>query len=203
MGISLYPKITADHVIFDDGANAYDEFISEFKTGTLSLDVYPIGSIYQSVLECNPAELFGGEWVQIQACFLFGADPEESSMEGVEGLYNFPVNTRGGVNFITLTVDNIPKHAHDIPFFANDTPNPVADDSGHFSHFNGVYGKGQTAAQACKDMGVSETREIWWSAQTNNAEGDETSYLTSSKGTGKSFNNVPPYLSINVWKRVA
>ena len=32
--------------------------------------IYPIGSIYMSINETNPSELFGGEWEQIKDTFL-------------------------------------------------------------------------------------------------------------------------------------
>lgn len=35
--------------------------------------VYPVGSIYMSVNNTNPADLFGGEWEQLKDRFLIGA----------------------------------------------------------------------------------------------------------------------------------
>ena len=39
----------------------------------LSAKLYPVGSIYMSVIDTNPALLFGGTWEQIQGRFLLAA----------------------------------------------------------------------------------------------------------------------------------
>lgn len=36
-------------------------------------ELYPVGSIYMSVNDVNPKLLFGGEWEQIQDCFLLAS----------------------------------------------------------------------------------------------------------------------------------
>ena len=38
-----------------------------------SAKLYPVGSIYMSVIDTNPALLFGGTWEQIQGRFLLAA----------------------------------------------------------------------------------------------------------------------------------
>lgn len=41
--------------------------------------IYPIGSIYMSVNETNPSELFGGEWEQIKDTFLLACGTKHSN----------------------------------------------------------------------------------------------------------------------------
>ena len=36
--------------------------------------IYPVGAVYISVVECNPEQLFGGEWEQITGRFLLACD---------------------------------------------------------------------------------------------------------------------------------
>ena len=41
--------------------------------------IYPIGSIYMSINETNPSELFGGEWEQIEDRFLLACGTKHSN----------------------------------------------------------------------------------------------------------------------------
>lgn len=148
--------------------------------------IYPIGSIYMSVNATSPANLFGGSWTQLKDRFLLGAGSA------------YTVGSTGGAATHKLTVAEMPKHAHDTPFFNNMTNNGEGK-----SDFIGVYGKGATASAAIKEMGASSTMEMWWVNQTNKAEGNEWSYLTSSKGGSSAHNNMPPYLVVYMWKRTA
>ena len=148
--------------------------------------IYHIGSIYMSVNATSPANLFGGSWTQLKDRFLLGAGS------------TYTAGSTGGAATHKLTVAEMPKHAHDTPFFNNMTNNGEGK-----SDFIGVYGKGATASAAIKEMGASSTMEMWWVNQTNKAEGNEWSYLTSSKGGFSAHNNMPPYLVVYMWKRTA
>lgn len=61
---------------------------------------YPVGAIYLSVTDANPAALFGGTWERIGGRFLLGADS------------TYAAGSTGGEAAHTLTVDEMPKHNH-------------------------------------------------------------------------------------------
>ena len=63
---------------------------------------YPVGAIYLSVTDVNPAALFGGTWERIGGRFLLGADS------------TYAAGSTGGEAAHTLTVDEMPKHNHEI-----------------------------------------------------------------------------------------
>ena len=63
---------------------------------------YPVGSIYLSVTDANPASLFGGTWERIGGRFLLGADS------------TYAAGSTGGEAEHTLTVDEMPRHNHEI-----------------------------------------------------------------------------------------
>ena len=62
--------------------------------------VYPIGSIYWSSNNTNPATLFGGTWTQIKDRFILAAGDYYSN------------GATGGGATVTLTVSNMPSHSH-------------------------------------------------------------------------------------------
>ena len=63
---------------------------------------YPVGAIYLSVTDANPAALFGGTWERIGGRFLLGADT------------TYAAGSTGGEAAHTLTVDEMPKHNPEI-----------------------------------------------------------------------------------------
>ena len=62
--------------------------------------VYPVGSIYLSSKNTNPATLFGGTWTQIKDRFILTAGDYYSN------------GATGGAATVTLTVSNMPSHSH-------------------------------------------------------------------------------------------
>ena len=62
--------------------------------------IYPVGSIYMSVTNTNPATLFGGTWAQIEDTFLLAAGT------------NHLAGTTGGEETHTLTTGEMPTHNH-------------------------------------------------------------------------------------------
>lgn len=63
---------------------------------------YPVGSIYLSVTDTDPATLFGGTWERIGGRFLLGADD------------TYTAGSTGGEAEHTLTIDEMPRHNHEV-----------------------------------------------------------------------------------------
>lgn len=63
---------------------------------------YPVGAIYLSVTDVDPAALFGGTWERIGGRFLLGADT------------TYTAGSTGGGAARTPTVDEMPRHSHGI-----------------------------------------------------------------------------------------
>lgn len=84
-----------------------DYFINFFQT------LYPVGALYLSINDTNPASLFGfGEWEQIKDRFLLAAG--DTYIGG---------STGGEIEHI-LTVNEMPKHRHQLK---TDIDNPAYD----------------------------------------------------------------------------
>ena len=139
-----------------------------------SQGAYPVGAIYLSVTDANPAALFGGTWERIsQGRFLIGAGANAANTTDYWGSYaagteNFPAGEMGGEVKHTLTVDEMPSHAHSERLEWSNTK------------AWGLTGTGQ-GANAVVDQGSS----------------------TEATGGGKAHNNMPPYIVVYMWKRVS
>ena len=135
--------------------NAADARANLGISGIGLLDVYPVGSIYLSTVGTSPALLFGGTWTQIEDRFLLSAGQSYSA------------GNTGGESAHTLTVDEIPAHAH--------------------SHWSGSAGINASGGNAQRGFVSSTGKNIG----------------TDNTGGGLAHNNMPPYLVVYMWERIA
>ena len=87
-------------------------------------------------------------------------------------------NTTGGEATHTLTIDEMPSHKH---YVGN-------SESGKFWYLGKPGGVSQDSSQGISFSGTN---------------GRNTTFETSEVGNGNSHNNMPPYLTVMVWKRTA
>lgn len=90
----------------DDNGNVAlsADSVGAVPTNGLIDAVYPIGSIYLSVSDISPADIFGGTWEKLSDRFLVGAGNKYS------------VGDIGGADSVALTVQQMPEHSHDINY---------------------------------------------------------------------------------------
>ena len=174
------------------------------------LDAYPVGSIYMSVVETNPAELFGGTWEAIApGRVLLGAGEYNSNI-------SYTAGTKGGVTSKILSSSNIPKHTHTVD---------IKETAATHNHRNGVYdeaaaGNGPLSTNyGAVKMYPSATQHVM--AADSSAFGTRTQlYMgyTSTDNTKHTHDvtvgdygaKIPtaislmqPYLVVYMWKRTA
>ncbi len=123
-------------------------------------DVYPVGSIYMNLNNRSPSSIFGGQWEQIQDCFLLGCGTHTSA------------GSTGGEMTHTLTITEMPSHAH-----ASSYAKAGATDSTWGFTYTGGGGQLSSSAEFSKS-GIA------------------------NRGGGVAHNNMPPYLSVYIWKRI-
>lgn len=138
-------------------------------------NVYPIGSIYMSMNDTSPASMFGGTWEQLKNRFLLGAGSEYSLGE------------TGGEATHTLTVNEMPSHEHSV--------------------FQGTSGSGGNAvanksSSATRKIETYDAASMWFAS--GNADIGQTAWVADilANGGSQAHNNMPPYLAVNIWKRV-
>lgn len=146
--------------------------ISKIKVGGTIYDItnYPVGSIYLSVNDTSPAELFGGTWEQLKDRFLLAAGD------------TYAAGRTGGEAQHTLTVDEIPAHQHEEKIGDQSEPQGV----------NVLKRKIKNGTNSGAEI------EARWQAT-----GLGDSVMTNYSGGSKPHNNMPPYLSVYMWKRIA
>ena len=188
-----------DNVIVDC-TQYVDQYVASFvesKMINLIDQIYPIGSIYYNALDVDPNQFLIGVWEKIENRFLLASG-------------DYTLGSVGGESSHKLSVDELPSHTHtrgtmNITGTLSGTRTHVAADSSTVQNWchgalyttvkNGTYTAMQTSqftssTQATGD-GVCLDASKNWTGET------------SSVGSSQSHNNMPPYLVVNVWKRVA
>lgn len=75
--------------------------------------IYPVGSVYISVNDTNPSELFGGKWARIKDTFLLASGSKYSG------------GSTGGEAEHTLTADEMPSHNHMLKIYNHNNSGTV------------------------------------------------------------------------------
>ena len=137
-------------------------------------NVWPVGSIYISVINVNPSEYFGGTWEAFGTgrC-LVGVDTSQTE-------FNTVMKT-GGSKYLQKHTHTQKPHYHN---FRTNEYNPVSVlyDSGS----NQWYGVGAFSGYlfSAKTLGITEETAV-----------------NNSTGTGNS-ENLQPYITVYMWKRI-
>lgn len=154
--------------------------------------VYPVGSIYMSVNSTSPNTLFGGgTWEQINGRFLVA---QGNNGQSGNAALNLSAGATGGETNHTLSVSEMPSHAHDAPTSAGYSMNFVTKIRGEGS-------LGTTASYVGEGTLQPNVSPIAAINATKTPVGEAIS--TEYKGNSSSHNNLPPYLAVYMWKRTA
>lgn len=138
-----------------------------------ALNAYPVVSIYMSVNSTNPGELFGGTWEQIQGRFLLGYGSGYSAGA-----------TSGEANHV-LGINEISECNHWVHILAKGYSRWGSD-----GYSNGEY-----------------STTSWSNPPAYGGSHTNTTHVlmgqTGKDGGSQSHNNMPPYLVVYIWKRIA
>lgn len=136
--------------------------------------VHPIGSIYFSVDNTNPAALFGGTWVAWGAGRVpVGVNAADASFDAVE--------ETGGNKTVVLTEANLPPHDHQM-------------DHAHQSVSSGTAGGSTLAFLRSANTATTTGGGMvqLFTGRTDNGD-----------GTSQPVNVLQPYITCYMWKRTA
>lgn len=169
--------------------------------------VYPVGAIYISMNDTSPSNLFGGEWERVTDCFLFAT----ANKSGVTG----------GDRMIALSTDNLPPHTHKIRPHVHTIPRhthqaDVKEAGAHTHNISALKTAASGTARyepasagvvsnvSTKNVNTNKTGGHTHSItiyKSDSSETGETELTTNATGKGKEFSNMPPYLTVYMWRR--
>ncbi|MCB6828378.1 phage tail protein [Megamonas funiformis] len=148
--------------------------------------IYPVGSIYMSTVSTNPATLFGfGTWEAMPAGHVLLAQGKSSWGT----TYN--AGSTGGEATHQLTVGELPAHNH----------TASTNTTGNHTHQFQLYGpNGDTNMNFPSDFDTNYARN---KGTTLSAGNHSHTININNTGSSQSHNNMQPYLTVYMWKRVS
>lgn len=148
--------------------------------------VYPIGSVFVSTKNIDPANIYGGTWEEISGKMLL------SNTEDMQ----YDEETMGSLNSPLLEHEHSLVHTH-----SNSTA------AGAHAHtLGGTSGKLKTQnAQGYRTRGISETSIAFYYtttavSHTHNVEAFSGNTSTAGENVSD-YTNLPPYTVVKMWKR--
>lgn len=169
--------------------NAIEElkkYVDKQSPGSVTLDsVYPIGSVYISANGANPNEIIGGTWEEFATGrTLIGYNPDDDDLK--------TIGMTGGEKTHALTIEEMPSHNHS-------ASTGVAGKHTHtvgYRKRQDAYGKGTMDAMHW-NTGTASTIE------TSEVANHSHTVTVESTGSGMAHNNMMPYITVRMWKRIA
>ena len=138
--------------------------VNDTVGGTVKLSAYPLGSIYISTAEINPASLFSGTWEKIKDKFLIGASD------------TYRLGDDGG------------------------SPDAVVVEHFH----SGIYYNTNVEKdrQIRPEIGTESLVNGFVVANAGKSANTTSSFVTGNAGESGVGKNLPPYLAVNIWRRI-
>ena len=157
------------------------------------LAAYPINSIYLSVSPTNPTNFFGGTWVRWGVGKLIaGVDFSQTEFNVVE--------KTGGEKTHVLSTGEMPSHNHTVNGGACTT-------SQNGNHTHNIYFRHGAESGNGGKIGTSTNNDGAWDSATYSGNHTHSvpahTHNVSSVGSGQAHNNLPPYVTCYMWKRIA
>lgn len=149
--------------------------------------------MYLSLGSENPSTLWlGTTWQKQEGRFLLGSSS------------SYSLGATGGASIVQLAVANLPSHTHSASQSAHTHSQPAHTHSKSAVSVTSGSNTGSFAERYTYENGYSKTGTV----ATGSSGGDTTessapSISVGSTGSGTAFSILPPYLVVNIWKRLS
>ena len=168
----------------DANGNLVVNTITCNSSGFNILDVYPVGSIYLSVVNTNPSTFFGGTWQSWgEGKCLIGVDIDQNEFNTVE--------KTGGEKEHALTISEMPAHNH------------TTTDGNHKHTFTGYINVQATTSTTYQCIAHKRYPADGTNTPPSMNSSGSHSHTVSNTGSGTAHNNLQPYITCYMWKRVS
>jgi microcystin-dependent protein len=165
--------------------------------------IWPVGSIYLSVNNINPGtRLPGTTWE------LWGSGKVPVGVNTSDSSFNTPEKT-GGSKTHTLQENEMPSHKHSLSGASAEISGTTGTESQAHNHmYWGDATPGTSYVWRYSSLGVSNAAGFLTGGEnqthTHDFEGTvDLSGDTGNKGSGLAHNNLQPYITCYMWKRIA
>lgn len=173
IGIGTLSNSTSSNPMIEFGENYTVRFRGK-------VDIFPVGFIYITVDDTNPSEYFYGTWERFAlGRTLVGVDGTDTTNDR----FSAPLKL-GGASTVTLTSKEMPSHRHQIARF--NSADPTETGVANFA-YNSASG--------------SNNKRSWTNVLTGYSGGIDAT--TTSAGTTQAHNNLQPYITCYMWRRIA
>lgn len=161
--------------------------------GDLVNKIYPVGSIYMSINATNPASLFGGTWEQWgKGRVPVGVDDSQTEFNAAGKV--------GGFKTHTLTAYEIPAHAHVVPQYSGATS--TGGNHTHGARYDRDAATG-TGKGRYFPTGTTEKSNFTTASGSHNHTFTVGQRNTNATGGSLAHNNLQPYITCYMWRRIA
>ena len=199
----------------------FPEEVNE-EENTIDFDtIFPVGTIYLTVGNIDPATMFGGTWSQIQDKFLLcaGSTYAAGSTGGsttMDHTHSQVAQTSGGPSNNTsgstaLSVGHLPSHNHgsvsltgvmsSFLFSSTTVSGFLTSTKIHKDSYS------NTDGDACRKVVINATHthdsQGSGSGHTHSLNSHTHSTSATNTGGASNTNNLPPYLAVYMWQRTA
>jgi microcystin-dependent protein len=199
-------------------ASMWNEFSQYVKD--VGLVMYPVGSIYTTIINTNPNTYFGGTWVSFATGrTLVGVDIGQTEFDTIEEI--------GGAKTHTLTSGEMPSHTHtqnshnhtqnshnhtqdshnhtqNAHTHRTDIAQPYSTNQTQFTAVPGGTGASINATDGLQSGSTTATNQATTATnQATTATNQSTTATNQNTGGGAAHNNLQPYITVYFWKRTA